>query len=373
MKKFLIALIIPLLFACSAKEDNTSKDKASQLKIYKKELVDLKRKITALESELKEGKTEEKALSVETLKMDYSVFEHFIQITGNVEADKNIRITPETAGNIISIDVKEGEQVKKGTILGRLNTSQIQRTIDEIKVNLKMATTIYERQKNLWGQKIGSEIQFLQAQSNKEALEQKLEAMEAQLEMAVIKAPFSGIVDQIYQKKGELANPQTPFLQLVNINKVYIEGDVAETFLTQIKKGDMAQLDFPAISYNTQAPIYRTSNVIDPGNRSFKIRINLNNPKHLIKPNLISLIKVRDFVKEDALVVPSIIVKQDFNGQYLYVAKSQNDQWIAQKVYVKVEKTYNNKSMIISGLNLGDRIITEGYTQVVNGTEVSFN
>ncbi|MFA8433950.1 MAG: efflux RND transporter periplasmic adaptor subunit [Marinifilaceae bacterium] len=373
MKRLLIAGIIPLLFACSAKDANQSEDKEAQLKAYKKEMVALKKKIATLEKEVKSSQPDQNIIPVKIQTLENSRFEHYIQITGNVEADKNIRISPEASGNIVSIDVVEGQKVKKGCVLGRLNTSQIQRNIDEVKINLKLSTTMFERQKNLWNQKIGSEIQYLEAKSSKEALEQKLEALEAQLDMAVIRAPFNGIVDEIFQKKGELATPQTPFAQLVNINKVYVEGDVSESFLTQIKAGAPAQLDFPAINFQTEAPIYRTSNVIDPGNRSFKIRINLNNPQHLIKPNLISLVKIRDFAQEDALVVPSIIIKQDFKGQYLYVAKKENNHTVARKVYVKVSKTYNNQSMIAEGLSLGDSIITEGYTQVVNGTEVSIN
>ncbi|MFA9371677.1 MAG: efflux RND transporter periplasmic adaptor subunit [Labilibaculum antarcticum] len=371
MKKLLIASIIPFVFACSAKDAETDMNKAEQLKLYKSELAVLKTKISDLETEIRSTNKEEETINVSIEKLSTSKFEHFIQVTGNVQADKNITITPETAGNIISINVIEGQHVNKGDLLGKLNTSQIQRSIDEVKTNLALVTTIFERQERLWNQKIGSEIEYLQAKANKEGLERNLEGLEAQKDMAIITAPFSGIVDEIHQKKGELASPSIAFAQLVNIDKVYVEGYVSESFLNYIKAGEVVELDFPAINYQTQAKINRTSNVIDPGNRSFKIRINLNNPKHMIKPNLISVVKIKDYEVKEALVVPSIIIKKDFEGNYLYVAKQEGKHLVARKTYVDVSKTYNNVSMIESGLSLGDQIITEGFSQVVNGSLIS--
>ncbi|MCT4603015.1 MAG: efflux RND transporter periplasmic adaptor subunit [Marinifilum sp.] len=371
MKKILIAAIIPLLFSCSAKDAEKGLSKEDQLKKYKSELAILKKKISGLEKEIKSEGNNEETINVVVTELTNSKFEHFIQVTGNVEADKNITITPEANGNIISIDVVEGQKVKKGDVLGKLNTAQIQRGIDEVRTKLNLATTIFERQERLWNQKIGSEIEYLQAKANKESLERNLEGLEAQKELAIITAPFNGIIDEIHQKKGELASPTIPFAQLVNIDQVYVEADVAETYLNYIKAGENAELEFPAIGYNTNAPIYRTSNIIDPGNRSFKVRINLNNPGHKIKPNLISVLKIKDYEIDNAIVVPSIIVKKDFEGNYLYVAKKEGKNLVARKTYIQILKTYNNLSLVESGVQLGDKIITEGYSQVVNGTLIS--
>lgn len=371
MKKILIAAIIPLLFACSAKNADNELSKEDQLKKYKTEFSALKKKISALEKEIKSESNTDEAISVAVTEITNSKFEHFIQVTGNVEADKNITITPETNGNIISIDVIEGQKVKKGDIIGKLNTSQIQRSIDVVKTNLELSTILFERQERLWNQKIGSEVEYLQAKANKEALESNLEALEAQKDMAIITAPFNGIIDEIHQKKGELAGPTIPFAQLVNIDQVYVEADVAETYLNYIKAGEKAELEFPAIDFRTNESIYRTSNIIDPGNRSFKVRVNLNNPGHKIKPNLISVLKIKDFEIDNAIVVPSIIVKKDFEGSYLYLAKKEGKNLVAKKTYIQISKTYNNLSLIESGIQLGDKIITEGYSQVVNGTLIS--
>ncbi|WP_372640654.1 efflux RND transporter periplasmic adaptor subunit [Ancylomarina sp.] len=371
MKKIIIAGLIPLLFACSAKNADENKDKTEKLKEYRTELKVLKEKISKLESEVNKGAKKEMALNVNVEKLNASKFEHFIQITGNVEADKNITIQPETSGNIISIDVKEGQHVKQGDVIAQLNFSKLQNDIDELKTQLALSKTLFDRQKRLWNQKIGSEVEFLTIKSNLESLKSKLSALESQKDLAIVRAPFDGIIDEIYQRTGEMAGPSTPLAQLVNINRVYVEGDVSETYLNSIKAGGTAQLDFPAINYQTEAPIYRTSNVIDPANRSFKVRVNLKNPGQIIKPNLISIIKIRDFVQNEALVVPSIIIKKDFEGSYLYIAEKKDKKMLAKKVYVSVSKTYNNLSMIESGLKLGDLIITEGFSQVVNGTLIN--
>lgn len=371
MKKFIIASLIPLLFACSAKNADENVDKTEKLKEYKTELKVLEAKISKLESEVKKGTKKEIALNVNIEKLNVSRFEHFIQITGNVEADKNITIQPEASGNIISIDVKEGQYVKQGDIIAQLNFTTLQNDIDELKAQLALSKTLFDRQERLWNQKIGSEVEFLTAKSNLVAQKSRLSSLEARKDLAIVRAPFNGIIDEIHQKKGEMAGPSTPLAQLVNINRVYVEGDVSETYLTSIKAGETAQLDFPAINYQTEAAIYRTSNVIDPANRSFKVRVNLKNPGQIIKPNLISIIKIRDFVQKEALVVPSIIIKKDFKGSYLYIAEKKDNKMYAEKVYVGVSKTYNNLSMIESGLKLGDLIITEGYSQVVNGTLIN--
>jgi RND family efflux transporter MFP subunit len=343
MKKILIAALIPLLFSCSAKDAEKGLSKEDQLKKYKSELAILKKKISGLEKDIRSESNTEEAIKVVATEISNSKFEHFIQVTGNVEADKNITITPEANGNIISIDVVEGQRVKKGDVLGRLNTAQIQRSIDEVKTNLELSTILFERQERLWKQKIGSEVEYLEAKANKEALESKLEALEAQKDMAIITAPFNGIIDEIHQKKGELAGPSIKFAQLVNIDQVYVEADVSESYLNYIKAGEMADLEFPAISFATKAPIYRTSNIIDPSNRSFKVRINLNNPGHKIKPNLISVLKIKDYEIDNAIVVPSIIVKKDFEGSYLYLVKKEGKNLIAKK---KLTSTFRKPTTI---------------------------
>lgn len=371
MKKILIiAIIVQLLFACTQEKQNIKEDKGTQLKELKEELITIQDKIFVLEKEIA-PKEKDLLTSVKTQKLETSVFNHYIQVTGSVKADKNITISPETSGNIIYINVKEGQRVKKGDILAKLNTAQIQHSIEEININLDFAKTKFARQENLWKQNIGSEMQFLTAKSQKEALERKLQATTEQLNLAIIKAPFSGTIDEIFQKKGEIANPQKPFLQLVNIDNVYIEADVSENHLTKISKKDNVEINFPALDKNITGKINRISNIIDPANRSFKIKINIRNTSNIIKPNLTSTIKLRDYHIAQAIVIPSIIVKKDFEGEYVYIARNVDKKLTAVKQYITSSMSYNNQTLIKSGLSIGDLIITAGYAQIVNGTLIS--
>jgi RND family efflux transporter MFP subunit len=360
-----------ILAACSSNDGKKNISDEELLTQYKKEYSELKVKITELEKQIKSSSNNEEKIKVRTSKLSPQKFEHFIGITGNVEADKNITINPETSGNIIKIPVYEGQNVRKNDTLAILNTEQIDRAISELQTNLSLSKTMFERQERLWNQKIGSEMEYLRAKTEKEALEQKLKALYAQKDLAIIKAPFNGIIDELYQKKGEMASPSIALAQLVNINKVYVEADISEIFLNNIKRGDSVEINFPAIGYNTNAKIARTSNVIDPANRTFKIRVNLTNKDLKIKPNLVSNLKLKDFESENSIVVPSILIKNDFDGNYIYLAVNQSNKLIAKKRYVKVDKTYNNKSLIVDGLEFGEKIISEGYAQVVNGSELN--
>ncbi len=367
MKQNLFLIItIFILAACSSKPAD-EQTKEEQLQQYKQELSDLKQKIKDLEAEISEG-VEQEVIPVKVAKLNTQLFEHFFEVTGNVEAELDIDVSPESAGIIEEVLVTEGMKVAKGEILGKLNTNALQRSLDEMQVQLALANTTFERQQNLWNQNIGSEIEYLQAKTNKESLEKRIEGMKAQIEMAVIKSPIDGIIDIVYQKKGQIGSPQVPFAKVLNMSKVKIYADVAETYLTKIKKGDRVTVIFPALSKEINAPIYRLGNTIDPNNRTFRVRVNLNNKSRMIKPNLLSIIKIRDYSSEEAIIVPSLLIKEDFIGEYTYIVNSSGDNLAAKKVYVKSGVTNNNMTEILEGLEPGMEIITDGYTQIVDGT-----
>ncbi len=363
----LIVLFFASCAATSTDENVTEKEK--QLKEYKQQLHELKKKVVELEEELNDGK-EEEVVGVKVKELAARTFEHFIEVTGTVEADLDIMVSPEAGGNIVSIDVTEGQWVKKGQVLGRLNTDAIQRGIEELEIGLELAATTFNRQQKLWDQKIGSEIEYLQAKSNKETLDRKLDGLKAQLDMAIIKSPVDGVVDVIYQKKGEISGPQTPFARVMNINNVKVYGEVSEIYLNSVKKNDVVQVQFPAINLVKEAPVFRTGNVIDPNNRTFKVRVNLSNRDQQIKPNLVSVVKIRDFVAEDAIVIPALLIKDDFRGSYTFVAEKKGDKYVAKKVYVKKGRSDNNMTMVLEGLAPGQKIITDGYEQVITGTAI---
>ncbi len=372
MKKIFYLVAIALLMSCAGTpvaEDTKAKE--AQLVRYKQELHELNQKIAALEKELQEGK-EFEYVNVKVSEIQPRLFEHFIEVTGSVEADQEVNVSPEGSGKIIDILVKEGQKVEKGAALATLNTEILDQSIEEIKISLDLAQTTFERQKNLWEQKIGSELQFLQAKSNKESLERRLESLQAQKDMAIVKSPVSGVVDVIYQKKGEIASPQMPFAKVVNIDKIKIYAEVSESYLTKIKKEDEVVVDFPALNKQVKARINMIGNYINPNNRTFRLRINIDNRDNMIKPNLLSVVKIRDYVASDAFVVPSLLVKEDFKGEYTFIVENNGNGQLAKKIYVKSGVSSNNMSEITEGLKAGDLIISEGYNQVVSGTHVKF-
>lgn len=362
-------VLIGVLVSCSGSPANSPEAKRKQLTAYKQELHDLENKISKLEAELDSARKIE-YVNIKTLDVVPGRFEHFFEVTGNVEADQEVNVSPESSGKIMDILVREGQQVKKGAVLATLNTDMLNQSIEESRISLDLATTTFERQKNLWDQKIGSELQFLQAKSNKESLERRLESLQAQKEMTVIKSPVDGVVDIIYQKNGEIGNPQIPFAKVVNIKRLKIYGDIAETYLTKVRKGDPVNIRFPAISKNAKASITQVGNFIDPNNRTFRVRIDLPNPDGMIKPNMVAVLELRDYASDTAVVVPTLVIKQDFKGSYTYVVNESDSVRRAQKVYVKTGVSNNNMTEVTGGLKPGMKLISEGFDQVVDGSAV---
>jgi RND family efflux transporter MFP subunit len=194
--------------------------------------------------------------------------------------------------------------------------------------------------------------------------------LQAQREKTVIKSPVDGVVDIIYQKNGEIGNPQTPFAKVVNIKRLKIYGDIAETYLTKVRKGEPVNIEFPAISKDAKASITQVGNFIDPNNRTFRIRIDLQNPDGMIKPNMVAILELRDYASDTAVVIPTLVIKQDFKGSYTYVVNESDSVQRAQKVYVKTGVSNNNMTEVTEGLKPGMKVISEGFDQVVDGSAV---
>ncbi|MEE4257160.1 MAG: efflux RND transporter periplasmic adaptor subunit [Bacteroidales bacterium] len=374
MRKFLfISIIVLTAFACSTGDD--AEAIRQEIKDHKDEISQLNIRIKELEQEL--SKMEETGdeyiipVSIETMK--YRTFHHYFQVSGTVEAVEQAYISPEINGQVKAVLVSEGNTVKKGQLLAKLNTSITENTIEEVKTQLELASTLYEKQKQLWEKNIGSEVQFLQAKNNKEALESSLQTLQAQLDMAYIKSPIDGIVDMINIEEGELAMPGLQIMQVVNLDKMKVTADVSENYLPVIHPGDIVHLAFPTYpSLAMDVPVHRTGNIINLGNRTFPVELRIDNVNAKLKPNILALITFLDYSKDQALIVPSIIVKKDMKGRYIYVARDVDGALVAKKVYITTGMSYNDETMVVSGLNPGDQVIIKGYNLVTDGTEVNF-
>lgn len=372
MKKLTLLLsTILLLAACSSTTISEEDSKRKELQKYRDQRNELDRKIAALEEELTDT-AETERIRVSVSELNGQLFEHFIEVTGLVEADLDVDVSPESAGVIQEVLVTEGQQVKAGQVIGKLNTDALERSLDELTVQLELAETNFNRQKNLWDQNIGSEMQYLQAKTNMESLQKRIESLSAQIRMSEIKSPTNGVIDIVYQKEGEMGSPTIPFAKVLNIDKIRIYADVSESYITKVDQGDQVEVSFPALDYRVNAAITRIGNTIDPNNRTFRVRIDLQNSSRRIKPNLISIVKIRDYVAEDAIVVPTLLIKEDFRGKYAYVIENNDTTFHARKVHVESGMTQNNRTEVISGLSPGMKIISEGYNQVADGTPVSF-
>ncbi|MBU2651778.1 MAG: efflux RND transporter periplasmic adaptor subunit [Bacteroidetes bacterium] len=371
MKKLIFILVVAILASCQS-GDQTEKIRG-KIKEKKNQVSQINHEIALLEKELIEltGSDTTQNILVRTDTLKPREFKHFFEASGSVESINEAFISPEISGQIREIFVKEGDRVSKGQYLVKLNTSVTDNTIEEFKTSLELAETVFEKQKQLWEKQIGSEIQYLEAKNQKESLETRLKTLEAQLEMASIKSPIDGIVDEIFQKEGELAIPGVQIMQLVNLSELYINADIAENYLPVIRKGDTVSVSFPSYpDIQLKVPIHRIGNVINPTNRTFNIQLKISNIDSQLKPNILSIIKINDYSTEQAMLIPSILMKQDRKGSYIYKVTSGSDKLIAKKVYVEPGVSYQDQTEVNNGLNTGDIIITEGYNLVSDGSEI---
>ena len=377
MKKIILTLIIgTMLFSCSNNKEPQSPDEIrSKIKEYKNEIKELNKKIAELEKSyaaLDSNKTSSNSIRVNVLKLKTQKFEHYFVATGSVKAENEAYISPQTNGQITNIYVEEGDKIKKGQLLARLNTEIIERNIDEVKVNLQLAETVYKKQKELWDKQIGSELQYLQAKSNYESLQSKLKTLRSQYNLSFIKSPLNGVVDEVYQKVGEMGTPGMRLIHVVSLNPLLVKANISEKYIPVIKIGDEINVSFPTFpNMEIKASIYRIGNVINPANRTFSVEFKLDNPEFKIKPNMLATLMIKDYSSDNAIIVPSYLIREDLKGKYIYVVKEESGKLIATKQYIKTGLSYKGNTEILSGLNPGSTIITEGYNNVSDGVAVA--
>ncbi|MBE9466916.1 MAG: efflux RND transporter periplasmic adaptor subunit [Bacteroidetes bacterium] len=368
---FVISVIaISFLFSCS--NNNTDEDVKGKIFDYKSQISQIKSKINDLEKQLKDEVDSSKSLlKVKTYTIKHEKFVHHFTASGSVEAVKFANINPQANGQIIKIYVTEGQRVKKGDLLIKLDSRIIESNLQGVKSGFELAKLTYDKQKVLWGKQIGTEIQYLQSKNRVETIAAQIKTLETQLDMSKIIAPFDGIVDVIFQKEGELASPARQIIQFVNLSDLYVNCDVSEDYISRIKKDDKALVTFlalPDIKISTK--IYKTGNVINPENRTFNVKFKIKNIEEQIKPNIVAVASMSDYKNDKDILVPSKVVQNDFDGMYLYVAAKENGKFVVKKKYVTVGLSDNHKTEIKEGLIIGEQVITEGYNNVRRGQEI---
>lgn len=376
-KTLLFALMAIVAGACSSRNRSSSaetplaelyRQRDSLLKhIEKSNLL-----LTEINERINELDSTARFYTVTAIDVQPALFEHFVEVYGTVGSEKNTLIFPETGGVITSIAVKPGQRVTRGQTLVQLDASIILSSINEVKTQLELATSVFEKQKRLWEQKIGSEIQYLQAKSNKESLENRLKTLQAQYSQTIVKAPFDGVVDDIFPKVGQLVGPQTQLIRLVNLDNIYIEGEISENYAGLINPGYIAKVRIPGSDSVFEARVTSTARYINPTNRTFKIRLELVDKSVKLLPNSLVSIMVKDYENPAALTVPVRVVQQDPAGNdfVLILEKTSATLGIARKVYIKTGKSYQNRVEVIEGIAPNTLIIDKGSRNVKDGQKV---
>ncbi len=368
----MLAAILGLV-ACGGEQ--TLKQKKEVLESKKIQLAKLQNEVNMLQDELTEadssfGEKEDLGIMVTIKEMFPERFEHFFEVNGTIQAVEMASVSPEQGGQIKEITVEEGDRVSVGNALARLNTDILQKNLDELDNGIELAQTVFDRQSRLWNKKIGSEMQYLKAKNDLESLQKKRATLLAQMEMSIIRAPFSGVVDLLHQKEGELAAPGRPILTLVNMSAMKVKADVSENYVSAVKENAEVDVDFPAFGYSTRASIRSVGNIINPANRAFSVEVNVSNKNNLLKPNGIATLRIRDFEAENVLVVPAICIGKDGKGDFLFTIEEKDGKEIAVKTYVSTGRSGNGNTMVSDGLMAGDRVIIAGYNEVANGDVV---
>jgi RND family efflux transporter MFP subunit len=366
-----VALFSGFLMVVSCGKPTDKKAELAELKSQQKEL---EAKIKTLEKEVgsTDKKTEAKIITVAVTPIQAENFKHFVEVQGVVTSKNIVQVMPQMGGALTGIFVTEGQAVKKGQLIATIDNAVMQESLAEIKNQLDLAVTLFTKQKALWDQQIGTEIQYLQAKANKESLEKRIVTVQTQLAMSKVYAPISGTVEVVRQKVGEMGTPGMPIIQLVNVGDLKITAKIADTYVGSVKKGDAMNVKFPDLNKELNARISVVNALIDPVSRTFGIEANIPNLGGTLKPNQLAVVNINDLSKGNSLVVEQNIVQKTELGDIVYVAVVENGKKIARSKVVKTGISYNGKVEITTGLTAGDMVITQGYQELVDGTPISY-
>ena len=373
--KIIIAILSIITIISTSCGDKTVEAKKASLEKLKSEQAALTTKIKALEDEIKSSgaklDSREKIVNVAVSNVETSKYNHFITVQGRVDGDENATISAKVPGLVLNVLVKPGSVVKAGQVLAEFDGNAIRKQIQPLETNLAFLTDLYNKQKALWEKQVGSEIQYKQAKTNKEALEQNIAAMREQLSMYKITATVNGTIDVVNLKIGQMAMPGMPYFTIVNFNKLKVKADVAETFANKIKEGNVAQVEFPDINKSITSKITYSGKGISTLNRTFGVEVALPNDNTYL-PNMIAVLKIIDYSKDNAIVIPVNCIQNSQDGTNVYVAVTEKGKTIAKKRLIKVGSTYNDKAEILSGLEKDEKLITVGYGDLNDGELIKF-
>ncbi|NBU03926.1 MAG: efflux RND transporter periplasmic adaptor subunit [Bacteroidetes bacterium] len=377
MKRYILSmsLIAAFLMSACGEKSNTPEAKKAKLESLKKEIAQLQAEASVLEKELNAGAVADMGKTVEIATVKKGLFQSFISIEGVADANESTIATPKVPGTVVRVLVQPGTTVSAGQVLAQLDNTAISQGKNELNQQLVFVTTLFEKQKRLWEKGVGTEVQYLSAKNQKEALEKSMKTLEAQIDMYNIKSPIAGTLESADAKVGQAVAPGMPLFRVVNMSNIKVKADVAESHSKKIKAGDQIKIYFPDLKTEVNTNISFAARFIDPLNRTFRVETKLPKVDNL-KPNMIAKLKIVDYENKSAISVNSNSVQTTESGSFVVVAKAVpakngTNTFVAERRKVSVGKSSEGLTEILEGLNEGDMVITAGYQELNDGQAIS--
>ncbi|MNX50330.1 Cobalt-zinc-cadmium resistance protein CzcB [compost metagenome] len=380
MKKiFILTTLSIVLISCNSSEKNQSIETiiaSKDVKAITAKKAELQLQLTQIDEALATLDVHKEIEALVTVaQLKDTLFSHYLEVQGSINTNENVLIQPEFPGNLVELNVKAGQKVSKGQVLGRTDDGGMSQQLASAENQYALAKTTFERQKNLWSQKIGSEIQYLQAQTQMISAQKAVAQIKAQIAKTVIRAPFSGTIDEVFVEKGEVvaASPQG-LMRIVNLGNMYVSTSIPETYIGKLKIGTEVDVYLTSLDKTYKGKVRQIGNFINPNNRSFGIEVSVPNPENLLRPNQVAKLKVIDYVSKNAIVVPTNVIQQDSKkNSFVYtVVNATGKTGTAKKVMVKTGQSSDNVTEILSGLDSNAIIVTEGMNTISDGMKLNF-
>lgn len=361
-----LALFVTIASCSSNKQDQLSELKKKHDAIAE-QISQLEKEISATDTTINEGSM---GVKVATTEMKPGVFNHFIEVQGKLDGEENLGVSAKAPGTVEAVYVRMGDKVSKGQVLAKLDDAVLQQSLKQMSDNMVFVNELFEKQKNLWEQKIGSEVQYLSARNNKESLENSIKTLENQIDMMRIVSPINGTVEDVAIKIGQSVGPGFPIFRVVNFSSMKVVADIAESYSSRVNVGDEVVLNFPDLQKEMTAKISSVSKFIGAQNRTFQIEVRLKPEFNNFKANMIVILKINDYRAENAMMLPVNLIQNDKEGNYVFVAERGNPSFSAKKYPVKTGQSYNGMVEIKEGLKAGDLLITAGQLDLQDGQKV---
>lgn len=371
--------VIGLLASCASKSSDMTPEmkqaavekelikKKAELDKLKFEVQDLEKQLLSFDPEYKKREEEKKWRLVSVREVNKKSFDQKINFQGTIQTKGDFKVSSEQGGLLKMMEIKEGQRVEAGQLVGKTDNSIFLRNMDELKTGLVLARDVLRRRQNLWNKQIGSEMELIKAKNDVESLERKMATLQAQMDKVNIYSPNSGVVDKVIIKEGEIAPPGQPIFTLLNTANVQVVADIPEQYLLKVKRGQKVAVKIPALEMEQTGRISKIGEMINPNNRTFQVEISISSRGGRVKPNLMAEVEIKESSKKGAMVLPTNLIQNEMDGDYVFVVKNKDKKKIAEKVKIETGTTNNGETLIVSGLEGDELVIEDGARGVTDG------